>query len=629
MKKNHTFLRLLGKLQPYNVLKGLRYLRHFGVKAFWVRLMERMEPDEVPYGPWYDHYRPTDRELDTQRKVCAGKDYAQGPRFSILVPVYRTPEAYLRDMLESVLAQTYPRWELCLVNADPSHDEVNRVLRQYTAKDRRIRVKDLTENAGISGNTNAALEMAQGDWICLLDHDDLLSPSALYQAARYLKEHHRENIGVVYTDEDKVRLSPDGSTLEHIDPHLKPDFNLDLLRSNNYICHFLCVKRSIAMSEPFKAEFDGAQDYDFIFRCVEKAGFAHVGHVPEILYHWRVHSASTADNPLSKSYAYDAGQHAIEAHLLRCGVRGSVVHQKKDFGFYRVQYPCPDVQHSPLVSVLIPNKDHAPVLRKCLEGLKRTVSVPLEVIIIENNSTEKETLALYKELTQSDSWKALHIQVVRRRGGFNYAAINNFGAQYAHGAYLLLLNNDIEMMQPGWLEEMLSVCARKEVGAVGARLYYPDHTYQHAGIVIGIGGVAGSMFVDMKQGREGYMHKAALLQDLSAVTAACMMMRREVFEAVGGFEEKLAVAFNDVDLCLRLREQGYLVVYDPYAELIHHESKSRGTEDTKQKVRRFQNEIEYMRTRWESLLIHGDPMYNKNLSVSKWNYALKDKERMQ
>ncbi len=604
-------LHYLKKIQPYNIVKGVRYLKHFGWRQFLIRLSERMEPDEVPYGPWYENYRPTGEELQAQRKLSLSKAYREAPLFSILVPVYRTPDRYLREMLDSVLNQSYPRFELCVVNADPMHEECRATLHEYAERDERIRICELKQNAGISGNTNEAIRMAKGDWICLLDHDDLLSPAALFQAARYILAHPDERM--LYTDEDKIREE------EHLQPNLKPDFNLDLLRSNNYITHLLFVRSDSLPEGGMRSEFDGAQDYDFIFRCAEKCHFR-VGHIPEILYHWRIHGDSTSDNPISKQYAYEAGRRAIEEHLRRMDLPQAKVECRKDFGFYKVTYP---VKGAPRVSVIIPNKDHPEMLKTCLKAVRSSGYPNMEILIVENNSVEEATFALYRELeTEKD------IRVLSWPSGFNYAAINNFAAKQAAGEYLLFLNNDIDVITPQFIEKMLGVCQRSDVGACGVRLYYPDDTYQHAGIVIGIGGIAGSMFVDMKRGRGGYLHKAELMQDLSAVTAACMMVPAAVFEKVGGFEEKLAVAFNDVDLCLRIFEAGYLVVYDPDVEMYHLESKSRGTEDTKEKVRRFQTEIEYMRTRWESLLKAGDPMYNKNLSLAKWNYSLKDRERM-
>lgn len=599
----------LKKLNPYNIQKGLRYLKHFGVKEFFVRLLDRLEPEEVPYGPWFAGHRATEEEQKGQRT----RKFADPVTFSIAVPLYRTPERYLREMIASVQAQTYPHWELCLANGSPEEEQLRKLLEEYAAEDPRICVKQLSENAGIAGNTNAALAMATGEYVGLLDHDDLLEPDALFQvmstldAARQRKQPLPE---LLYTDEDKI--SGDGS--EYFQPNLKPDFNPDLLRSNNYICHFLVVSRGLLEKVGgFDRQYDGAQDYDFILRCTEQANG--ICHIPKVLYHWRTHAQSTADNPISKQYAYDAGARAIEAHLKRVGLAGTV-ERKKDFGFYRVRYA---LEGQPLVSIIIPNKDEKDTLKKCIESIqKKSTYRNFEIIIVENNSKTVEIFDYYKEI---DGRNGVHVVYWDRE--FNYSAINNFGVSYAKGDYLVCLNNDMEIISADWIEELLGHCQRAGTGIVGARLYYPDDTIQHAGIIIGIGGIAGSVFVGQKRTHTGYMHREALQQDLSAVTAACMMVRRSLFEQLGGFTEQLAVAFNDVDFCLRAREIGYLVVYDPYVELYHYESKTRGAEDTQEKVRRFQTEIEYMRTRWISVLKNGDPYYNRNLSLKKWNYSLK------
>ena len=511
-------------------------------------------------------------------------------------------------MIESVQQQTYPYWELCIANGSPEDERMAEVLKEYTGADSRIRVQNLEENLGIAGNSNAALGMARGAFVGLLDHDDLLAPNALFEVAAALDK--QKDADMVYTDEDKVTTD----LSEHFQPHLKPDFNLDLLRSNNYVCHFTVIRRSVVeLTGGFRQEYEGAQDYDFIFRCAEKSRI--VLHVPEILYHWRVHQASTADNPTSKMYAYEAGKRAIEDHLARTGTAGEVS-LKKDLGFYRVTYP---VQKQELISIVIPNKDQKETLERCLNSIyEKSTYRNYEIIIVENNSTEPETFAYYRSIDNKRKTR-----VVYWENEFNYSAINNFGIANASGDYIICLNNDIEVITPGWMEELLGTCQRDEVGIVGCRLYYPDDTIQHAGIVVGIGGIAGSLFVGMKRGHGGYLHKADLMQDLSAVTAACMMVKREAFIKADGFEEKLAVAFNDVDFCLKVRQAGYLVVYDPYVEMYHDESKTRGTEDTKEKVHRFQQEIEYMRSRWTEILKNGDPCYNRNLSLSKWNYSLK------
>lgn len=597
---------IIKRVSPYNVKKGILYLRHYGMKEFWVKLTERFQADDVDYKEWYENHRVLEKDLEEQKSV----HFLKEPLISIIVPIYNTPITFLRQMIDSVRQQSYAKWELCIGNASPEKQEIRQVLEEYKS-DKRIKEIAILENKGIAENTNKAMTISEGEFIGLLDHDDLLAPNALYEVVKALNENNLAE--VVYTDEDKVTADLE----EHFRPHFKPDFNLDLLRSNNYICHFFVASRDlIKRVGGFRPEFNGAQDYDLILRCTEQA--KQIVHIPKILYHWRVHKASTADNPASKMYAFDAGKRAIEEHLVRCRTKGTVQHTK-DLGFYRVKY---EICGEPLVSIIIPNKDQSEALKKCLDSIREKTSYRnYEIIIVENNSEEPETFAFYKKIAGEK------IKVVTWEGEFNYSAINNFGVRHARGDYLLLLNNDVEIINGDWLTEMLSHCQRKEVGIVGAKLYYPDNTIQHAGIIIGIGGVAGSVFVGLPRAFSGYLHKASIQLDLSAVTAACMLVKRSVFEQVGGLEEKLKVAFNDVDFCLRVREKGYLVVYDPYAELYHYESKTRGAEDTKEKIRRFQTEIEYMRSHWIGLLKKGDPYYNCNLSLTKWDYSLKNNQR--
>ena len=590
------------RLTPYNIKKGIRYLKHYGVRGYYARLLERFEEREVEYQEWYEKNRPSEEELARQRK----KKWKEPVTISVLVPAYRTPEVFLRQMIESVLNQTYPHLELCIADGSGENISVEKVVKEYQTKDQRVRYQRLEKNEGIAGNTNAAIRMATGDYLALFDPDDLLAPNALFEVASAIE---KDKADVVYTDEDKVT----SDLKEHFQPHFKPDFNPDLLCSNNYICHLFVVKRSLALKlggqDP---AYDGAQDYDFIFRCTEEA--EKIVHIAKILYHWRVHQASTADTPTSKMYAFDAGKRAIEAHLQRIGAKAEVSHTK-DLGFYRVKY---QVQGNPKVSIVIPNKDEKETLKKCLESIwQKTTYSNYEIILVENNSTTREIRDYYQELDGKNG-----VRVVYWDKEFNYSAINNFGISYAKGDYILCLNNDITVISPEWMEELLANCQRPEVGIVGARLYYPDNTIQHAGIVLGMGGCAGSLFVGLARSRGGYLHKAALQQDLSAVTAACFMVKKEAFEKVGGFEEKLAVAFNDVDFCLKVRHAGYLVVYDPYAELYHHESKTRGYENTEAKKRRFQEEIEYMRCHWMPDILR-DPYYNENLSLKASDYSLR------
>ncbi len=621
------------KITPYKIKKGIRYFKHYGPKAFWNRLRDKLEPEDVPYAPWYEKYKAGAEEL--ARQARQEQKFVYRPLVSVVVPCYQTPENYLRQMLDSVRLQSYGNWQLCLADATPS-DQVAKAVESYCQQysETRIVYRRLQENQGIAGNTNVGISMAQGAWIGLLDHDDLLAPNALYEmVARMNQEPQTE---AIYSDEDQVEETRHG--LEHKKPHFKPDFSPDLLRSNNYITHFFCVKRTVVeQAGGLREEFEGAQDYDFILRCTEIA--VRVGHVPKVLYHWRVHSNSTADNPLSKTYAYEAGQRALQEHLERVGQPGEVS-QLMHFGFYRVKYP---VKGNPLVSIIIPNKDQSDTLRRCIESLMKSSWQNYEVIIVENNSQEAETFQYYQELCtelgenhlkKSESGEqAIYgqgflpngqpIKVVVWENGFNYSAINNFGAAYAKGEFFVLLNNDIEIITKNWLEEMLGNCQRPEVGIVGARLYYPDNTIQHAGIVLGIDGIAANMFPGLRRGQEGYYHKAAIQLNYSAVTAACLMVSKEVYQKVQGLEEQLAVAFNDLDFCLRVCREGYLVVYDPFVEAYHYESKSRGEEDTKEKVHRFGEEIEFIRSRWIDLLKQGDPYYNPNFSLKKCNYALK------
>ncbi len=598
----NKYMQILKRLTPYNIKKGLRYLKHYGPKGFYARLLERFEEREVGYQEWYKEHCPKEEELEKQRK----RKWKEAPLISVLVPAYETPEQFLQEMIASVQKQTYPYWELCIADGSSQGKGLEETVKIFAEQDSRIRYQRLPQNLGIAGNTNAALAMAKGDYVAFFDHDDLLAPNALYEMALAVE---KEGADVLYSDEDKV--TPD--LREHFQPHFKPDFNLDLLRSNNYICHLFVVKRKLAMELGGQdGAFDGAQDYDFIFRCVEKA--EKIVHIAKILYHWRVHKASTADNPASKQYAFEAGKRAIEAHLSRIGQKGKVT-ETEDLGFYRVTY---EVSGEPLVSIVIPNKDEKETLEKCLKSIyQKSTYRNFEIIIVENNSTTREIQDFYKKINGK---KGIRVVVWKRE--FNYSAINNFGIAEAKGDYILCLNNDVTILSPDWIEEMVGNLQRPEVGIVGARLYFPDNTIQHAGIVMGMGGCAGSLFVGMNRNRGGYLHKAAIQQNLSAVTAACFMVKREAFEKAGGFEEKLAVAFNDVDFCLKVRKAGYLVVYDPHVELYHHESKTRGYENTEAKRRRFQEEIEYMRCQWMPI-IKRDPYYNENLSLKKCDYSLK------
>ncbi|MCI8866005.1 MAG: glycosyltransferase family 2 protein [Lachnospiraceae bacterium] len=590
---------------------AMEFAKKHGVKALFLKSKHKLQglDNDYDYKEWYSLTKPSPEELARQRR----EGVASRPLISVVIPAYKTPEKYLREMMDSILAQTYENWEVCVANGSPKGEggAVEKVMGQYAGKDSRFRCKNLEENLGISGNTNAAIEMANGDYILLADHDDTMPEHALYEVAAAINAH--PDCQVIYSDEDKLDM--DGGAL--FDPHFKPDFNPDLLTSVNYICHLLVVRRDLLEQVGgFCHEFDGAQDYDFIFRCTEAA--KEIYHIPKVLYHWRCHQDSTASNPQSKLYAFEAGSRAIMAHYRRCGIPAEKVEKGVDYGIYHTTFR---IQGDPLVSVVIPNKDHVKDLDLCLRSiLNQATYRNLEFIIIENNSTHKETFAYYDAIQKEFP----QVRVVVWKREFNYSAINNYGATFAKGQYLLFLNNDTELMEPRIFEEMLGFCQREEVGAVGARLLYQDDTIQHAGVVVGFGGIAGHTFIGLHKAENSYFHRAMCAQDYSAVTAACMMTKAELFRQVGGFTEELAVAFNDIDYCMKVRAAGRLVVYAPYALMYHYESKSRGLEDTPEKVARFHREIAIFSRRWPEILAKGDPYYNPNLTLRKSNFALRD-----
>lgn len=602
-------IRDLMNMETVNV--ALEFGKKHGLKALFLKSKHKLQglDNDYDYGEWYDLTKPTEEELDAQRQTV----FAYEPKLSIVIPAYKTPEKYLREMLDSILHQTYRNWEVCVANGSPKGEGriVEKVMKQYEEKDGRFHYRDLGENLGISGNTNAAIEMADGDFIVLADHDDTLPEHALYEVAAAINAHPR--CDVIYSDEDKLDM--DGGAL--FDPHFKPDFNPDLLCSVNYICHLFVVKKGLLEQVGgFRHEFDGAQDYDFIFRCTEAA--EEICHIPKVLYHWRCHQDSTASNPESKLYAFEAGSRAIMAHYERCGIPAEKVEKGVDYGIYHTTFR---IQGDPLVSVVIPNKDHHKDLDLCMRSLmERATYKNLEFVVIENNSTERETFDYYERIQKEFP----QVRVVTWEREFNYSAINNFGAGFAKGEYLLFLNNDTEIIEPRMIEEMLGFCQREDVGIAGARLLYQDDTIQHAGVVVGFGGIAGHTFIGLHEAENSYFHRAMCAQDYSAVTAACMMTKASVFREVGGFTEELAVAFNDIDYCMKVRAAGKLVVYAPYAKLYHYESKSRGLEDTPEKVARFNREIAIFARRWPKILEEGDPYYNPNLTLRKSNFALRD-----
>ncbi len=580
-----------------------------GLRALLVKSTHKLQglDNDYDYGEWYSLTKPVREELERQRK----EKFSAEPVFSIVIPLYKTPARYLKEMLDSIVDQTYGNWELCLADGSPAGEDVSRIVKPYLDKDSRIKYQILGYNRGISENTNEAIRMAAGDFIVLADHDDVMTPDALYECAKKINAHPQ--CEVLYSDEDKLDM--DGGAL--FDPHFKPDFNPDLLTSVNYICHQFVVKRELVERiGGLRKEFDGAQDYDFIFRCTEEA--EETCHIPKVLYHWRCHQDSTASNPQSKLYAFEAGSRAIMEHYKRMGISAERVEKGVDYGIYHTVF---QIQGQPLVSVIIPNKDHHKDLDLCIRTMiTKGTYENLEFVVVENNSTEAETFSYYKKLQKEFP----QVRVVTWTREFNYAAINNFGVSYAKGEYLLFLNNDTELIAENFVEEMLGFCQREDVGIVGAKLLYQDDTIQHAGVVVGFGGVAGHTFIGLHKAENSYFHRAMCAQDYSAVTAACMMSKKQVFCQVGGFSEEFAVAFNDIDYCMKVRALGKLVVFAPYALLYHYESKSRGLEDTPQKVERFNREVARFAKKWPEILEKGDPYYNPNLTLRKSNFALRD-----
>ena len=580
-----------------------------GLKALILKSRHKLQgiDNDYDYGEWYELTKPSEEELAAQKK----EHFDYEPKLSIVIPAYKTPERYLKEMLQSIKEQTYTNWEVCVADGSPKGESSERVLKKFAELDKRFKYVILGENKGISGNTNAAMDMAAGDFIVLADHDDTIPPNALYECVKAMNLD--PEIDVIYSDEDKLDM--DGKAL--FDPHFKPDFNPDLLTSVNYICHLFVVNRDLVNAiGGFRQEFDGAQDYDFIFRCTEAA--RKIYHIPKVLYHWRCHQNSTASNPESKMYAFEAGARAIKAHFERLGIGVESVEKGVDYGIYHTRFV---LNGEPLVSVIIPNKDHHQDLDLCIRSLmEKGTYKNLEFIVIENNSTEEATFSYYEQIQKEFP----NVKVVTWKEGFNFSAINNFGVQFAKGEYLLFLNNDTEIIEKDVIQEMLGYCQREEVGAVGARLLYQDDTIQHAGVVVGFGGIAGHTFIGLHRAENSYFHRAMCAQDYSAVTAACLMTKRSLFDQAGGFTEELAVAFNDIDFCMKIRALGKLVVYNPYALLYHYESKSRGLEDTPEKVARFNREIAIFAKRWPDILKNGDPYYNPNLTLRKSNFALRD-----
>ena len=602
---------LLRLINPAHIKKlvmwCVKVAREEGAEALWREIEFRI--NLALHRDTWQHRAdiPTRRMLKQQR----AEGVANGPCISVVVPLYNTPIPFLKQMIESVIQQSYQKWQLVLVDAsDSEHETVGKIAQRYAAKDARVTYEKLRENKGIAGNTNAGFALCKGDWITLLDHDDVLYRNALYEVAKAAAA------GADFVYSDEIVLNANLKKL--VSYHFKPDFSPDYLRGCNYITHLSAFSR--ALFEKVGAEerdaYNGSQDFDLILRLTEQA--EKIVHIPYSLYIWRSHENSTAGSMDAKPYAYIAGQKAINDHLKRVGLAGESEMIDGCPGAYRVRY---ELTAHPLVSVLIPNKDHVEDLSRCLQSLYRYAGYDrFEVIIIENNSTKEATFVYYEKA------KTMYpgLQVVRYEGGFNFSAINNFGRKFAKGEQLLLLNNDVEVLKDGFLSEMLMYSQREDVGCVGAKLYYPDDTIQHAGVFLGINGTAGHSHKGHPRDSAGDLYRLTIPQNMMAVTGAALMVKTELYDACGGLDETaFAVAYNDVDLCLKLSAKGLLNVFTPFSEAYHHESKSRGLDIQSENAKRYEREKANFIEKYGDLLEKGDPYYNRHFNLLFENYGLR------
>ncbi|OOG51129.1 hypothetical protein B0E50_02515 [Rhodanobacter sp. C01] len=616
-------IRRISKIRAaWILLKGIAFARPVpGKPSGWRKIVQRLRASgSRGFGHWfYQTYTTPEYETnsyvqwlrkydvvapeDIERARHEVADWEHKPVVSVLVPVYNSPRKWLRRCIESVQAQAYPYWELCLANDASTMPHVSHILDEYAAADQRIRVVHRPVNGHISATSNSALDLAGGEFIALLDHDDELHPLALFEVVKSLQAHPSRKL--IYTDEDKIDAQG-----RRYDPYMKPEWNYDLLLSQNCISHLGVYQRQLVLDVGgFRLGYEGSQDWDLALRCIERLGPEEIGHVPHVLYHWRAIPGSTAVGVDQKSYARGAGIRSIEEHLQRIGVEASVKEGDAGHGHLHIRYALPTPQ--PKVSLIIPTRDGLHLLKRCVDSiLSLTRYENYEVVIVDNQSCESETLEYLAQVVADPRVRVLPYDLP-----FNYSALNNFAVRQTSGELVALVNNDIEVISPDWLLEMAGHAMRPAIGAVGAMLYYPSNRIQHAGVVLGVGGVASHSYCDRPRGYNGQMGRARIAQSLSAVTAACLMIRRSVFEEAGGLNESLRVAFNDVDFCLRVRRLGYRNLWTPFAELYHHESATRGYEDSPEKQARFAGEVERMRTIWGDELTT-DPAYSPNLTLT-------------
>lgn len=611
--KNHKLWKMSAPFRRFAhfVLRQFRRVKNCGnVKDVIAKIKKKKEERQLMLRYGTASF-PSREETERQKNTV----FSNPVKVSILVPLYNTPKDFLIEMLDSVVNQTYQNWELCLADgSDKEHTYVGDICEEYVKRPGgdRIVYKKLLKNEGISGNTNACYKMATGEYIGLFDHDDVLHPCALYE---YVKVINEENADYIYCDEITFK---NGDLNKMVTMHFKPDYAIDNLRANNYICHFSVFSRNLLEgTELFRTKFDGSQDHDMILRLTDAA--KKVVHVPKALYYWRSHAGSVASGIEAKTYAINAAKGAIAEHLRSHGFDNFEITSTRAFEtIFRISY---EIIGTPKVSIVIANKDHLEDLERCISSiLERTSYLNYEIVIVENNSETKEIFEYYESLKNYKN-----IKVVTFEGEFNYSAVNNLGVKNADGEYILLLNNDTQVISVNWIEELLMYAQRSDVGAVGAKLYYGDKTVQHAGVVLQLGAHRTAGHIHCRQGRDsiGYMGKLCYAQNVSAVTAACLLVSRKKYEEVGGLDENFKVALNDVDFCLKLREKGYLNIFTPYSELYHFESISRGSDLEGANLTRLDKEAEDFKKKWKDVLDKGDPYYNPNFSLDKNDYSLK------
>ena len=600
----HFGIRQRDRLKNQGSIRGV--LRKLSSKAKEKQAMKRYGSASFPGA----------EEREAQRREV----FANPVTISILTPLYNTPERFLRDMIESVVQQTYPNWQLCLADgSDREHAYVEKVVKEYANADSRIVYQRLEQNLGISGNTNACLSLAEGTYIGLLDHDDILHPEVLYD---YVKVINVEGADYLYCDETTFS----GDSIDHmLTMHFKPDYAIDNLRANNYICHFSVFHRDLLQGEElFRSKFDGSQDHDMIWRLTDRA--KKIVHVPKLLYYWRSHAGSTAQDIGAKSYAIEAARGAVADHLRRHGFRHFKITSTRAFEtIFKISY---EILGDPKISIVIPNKDHTQDLRRCIDSIfAKTTYENVEVVVVENGSLTPEIFRYYEELKQKPYADCVKVVTCQRAEGeaFNFSRVVNFGVSQTSGDFLVLLNNDVEIITVNWLEELLMYAQRQDVGAVGGKLYFPDRTIQHAGVILGLGAhrTAGHAHYGMSRQNLGYMGRLCYAQDMSAVTGACLMVAKAKFEEVGGFDPSFAVSLNDVDFCLKLRKKNYLNVFTPFCEAYHYESASRGDDLTGENARRYNEESAHFRKRYKEVLQKGDPYYNPNFTLDKSDFSLR------